>query len=280
MVVARGVQGTYLYDVNVSADKHVIQVSCTCPFFERDLDPCKHIWAALLAAEQSGFLAELEKIAAPHVRGVRLERRRETSSGAQRRPKSLLGLNWKQQLASLRTQLESAAERADAATKADRQLLYFIDAVETMPHGGLNVRVGVRDRKADRAWGKIKAKRLSAQDLPRLADAEDRRILATLLGGQDGSDRNFSSYAYGTALNEFHLTQALWETLLPLMCLTGRCALGQAVIDDEFIPLTWDDDEPWELRLRVALAEGRKYYRATGYYGAKARRWRCQNPSY
>ncbi|MGH7872587.1 MAG: SNF2-related protein [Candidatus Binatia bacterium] len=260
-----GVQGTYLYDVNVSADKHVIQVSCTCPFFERDLDPCKHIWAALLAAEQSGFLAELEKIAAPHVRGVRLERSREASSGAQRRPKSLLGLNWKQQLASLRTQLESAAERADAGTKADRELVYFIDAVETVPHGGLAVRVGVRERKADRSWGKIKVRRLSPQDLPRLTDANDRRILATLLGGQDGSDRGFSSYAYGAAANEFHLTQTLWDSLLPLMCSTGRCALAQSVVEDEFTALTWDEDEPWELRLRVVLAEGRKYYRATGY---------------
>ena len=65
-----GVQGTRLYDVDISIDKRVIDASCTCPFFERELDPCKHIWAALLAAEQSGFLAALEAIPAPHLRGV------------------------------------------------------------------------------------------------------------------------------------------------------------------------------------------------------------------
>ena len=260
-----GVQGTYLYDVQVSADKHIIKVSCTCPFFERELDPCKHIWAALLAAEQSGFLAELEKIAAPHVRGVPVERSRETSSGTQRRAKSPLSLNWKQQLATLRTQLESAAERADSGTKADRQLFYFLDAVETVPHGGITVRLGLRERKADRSWGKIKIKRLSAQDLARLSDADDRRILATLLGAQDGPDRSFSSYAYGTAGNEFHLTQALWDSVLPVVCSTGRCVLAQSVVDDELAALTWDSDDSWDLWLRIALAEGRKFYRATGH---------------
>ena len=45
------VQGGQLYDVRAMLDKHVVRASCTCPYFERELDACKHIWAALLAAE-------------------------------------------------------------------------------------------------------------------------------------------------------------------------------------------------------------------------------------
>src|SRR4029453_5798084 len=28
-------------------------VKCTCPYFERSIEPCKHIWAAILAADQA-----------------------------------------------------------------------------------------------------------------------------------------------------------------------------------------------------------------------------------
>ncbi|HSQ14620.1 MAG TPA: SWIM zinc finger family protein, partial [Candidatus Deferrimicrobium sp.] len=106
------VQGTDLYDVQVSSDKHVINVSCTCPFFEREREPCKHIWAALLAGEQSGFLAGLGKIAAPHLRGVRPESVGPKSSEPRRSARSLLAASWKQQLVSLRSQLEAADERS------------------------------------------------------------------------------------------------------------------------------------------------------------------------
>jgi hypothetical protein len=89
-----GVQGTRHYDVNVSSEKHVVNVSCTCPFYERELVPCKHIWAALLAGEKNGFLEGLNKLAAPHLRCVRPD------SPAEKRPRrsarSPLPPTWKQ----------------------------------------------------------------------------------------------------------------------------------------------------------------------------------------
>src|SRR4026209_86282 len=59
------VQGTRLYDVEVTTEKHHINASCTCPFFAQEEEPCKHVWAALLAAERIGFLSALASIAAP-----------------------------------------------------------------------------------------------------------------------------------------------------------------------------------------------------------------------
>lgn len=258
-----GVQGTYLYDVQVSAEMHLINVSCTCPFFERELDPCKHVWAALLAAEQSGFLHGLEKIAAPHLRGVRAEAAAETRGEPRRRPRSLLEASWKQQLLGLRGQLEAADARALANAKGERELLYYIDAKEALASGQLAVQIALRERKQDGSWGKVKVKRLGTQDLSQLSDAADRRILATLLGAQEGPAYGYAPYAYGETPSEFILTPALWEILLPLMCATGRCSLRQSVSGDFYLPLQWDDGDPWELWLRVAVAD-RKHYRLTG----------------
>src|SRR5262249_62004761 len=49
-------QGTMPYAVNFSTVDGFWGYSCTCPYFERDFEPCKHIWAACLAAEHKGYL--------------------------------------------------------------------------------------------------------------------------------------------------------------------------------------------------------------------------------
>ena len=59
------VQGTIQYDVTISNVDGFLDYSCTCPYFERDFEPCKHIWAACLAAEQQGFLKGAGDFASP-----------------------------------------------------------------------------------------------------------------------------------------------------------------------------------------------------------------------
>jgi uncharacterized Zn finger protein len=56
--IAATVQGSQRYKVELNAMDGFLDYSCTCPFFERDYDVCKHIWAAALAAEQRGYLKE------------------------------------------------------------------------------------------------------------------------------------------------------------------------------------------------------------------------------
>ncbi len=259
-----GVQGTRLYDVQVAIEKHVVNVSCTCPFFERDRDPCKHIWAALLAAEQSGLLAGLNAVAAPHLRGVAGQRPGKTRSPGSGAGKPSLIASWKQQLLLLRGQLIAAEEHAVVAHRAERQLHYFIDSQNMAANGELRLQVGLSERKLDGNWGKIKFKKLSRGDLVPLSDASDRRILATLLGAQDQPGYVYSSYAYGAAGGEFVLAPALWEVILPLMCGTGRCGLRQAAAGGKIETLQWDDGGAWELCLRIAPADSKRQYCLTG----------------
>ncbi len=176
--------------------------------------------------------------------------------------------SWKQQLLSLRTQLEADEERTGSRVKGERALHYFIDAEETLANSELALQVGLAERKMDGNWGKLKFKRLSRHDIGFLGDSADRRILAMLLGAPDQADHGYSSYSsYASGTNNFGIRPALWEIVLPLICATGRCTLRQSSTGKEYSALQWDDGEAWELCLRVTLADGRKSYRLSGLLG-------------
>src|SRR5438045_2413117 len=64
-VVAR-VRGTAKYRVRVRLRGSKLLASCTCPYFNPQGEPCKHLWATLLLAESRGLLQ------APPVFSVRL----------------------------------------------------------------------------------------------------------------------------------------------------------------------------------------------------------------
>ena len=46
-------RGTRLYDVSLTLDDDRLIVDCACPFFQQSIEPCKHIWAAILAADRA-----------------------------------------------------------------------------------------------------------------------------------------------------------------------------------------------------------------------------------
>src|SRR5215475_10721824 len=48
------VRGSRLYRVDLSIEDNELVVSCDCPHFERE--PCKHLWATILAVEGKGYL--------------------------------------------------------------------------------------------------------------------------------------------------------------------------------------------------------------------------------
>src|SRR4051812_43860738 len=50
------VQGGELYDVTLKRKGKSVHAWCSCPYCEDRGEPCKHIWATLLAAEARGDL--------------------------------------------------------------------------------------------------------------------------------------------------------------------------------------------------------------------------------
>ncbi len=50
------IAGTETYEIDLYREEDTVHASCTCPYFDGQREICKHIWAALLAAEKLGYL--------------------------------------------------------------------------------------------------------------------------------------------------------------------------------------------------------------------------------
>ena len=51
------VRGSESYSVRLTCSENGLGMACECPFYF-DRGPCKHIWAAILAADEQGYLSE------------------------------------------------------------------------------------------------------------------------------------------------------------------------------------------------------------------------------
>src|SRR5436190_23496594 len=51
------VQGSQTYAVGLNVSDESLSAQCECPYFVGGGVPCKHIWAALLAGEERGYLS-------------------------------------------------------------------------------------------------------------------------------------------------------------------------------------------------------------------------------
>jgi uncharacterized Zn finger protein len=121
------VQGTYQYSVGISWAKKSLGVRCSCPYYEGNLDTCKHIWATLLAAEEQGYL---EGVANRPLRiaemdpGVIADENDENSQ--QVKLKQPPTLSWKQHLESVRATMEEKAPYRSNEWPLDREILYVV----------------------------------------------------------------------------------------------------------------------------------------------------------
>jgi superfamily II DNA or RNA helicase len=257
------VQGTMKYDVKIYIIDDFLDYACSCPYFERDLDPCKHIWAACLAAEREGFLKGAEDFTSREL----FEPVPEVLPGRAKpslvnKPPATPG--WKKRLEPLLGALQADENRSRSATVADRELVYIIDVPGTLTLERLNVEVAQRDKKMNGTWGRLKIKRLSVHDGNNLRDPADRKILAILLGSRQEVFYGYSSHRDSTS-PDFVIPAPLWDVVLPLMCATGRCRLrASSASRDDDSPLEWDDGDPWELHLKVAGEDVGNNYLVTG----------------
>ena len=255
------VQGTMKYDVKIYIVDDFLDYACTCPYYERDLDPCKHIWAACLASERAGYLKGAEDLGSRELF--------EAFPGkANSKPAPVKTLapapGWKKQLQPLLAKMEADENRLRFATVPEREFLYLIDVDRTLTQERLSVEVAQRDRKINGGWGKLKTKKLGIHEINNLSDPADRRILAILFGSRREMAYGYSPYYGESAYPQFFVPEPLWDVVLPLMCATGRSRLRVSMNVDEERLVEWDDGAAWELCLRVAREESGERYLVTG----------------
>ena len=260
-VLAR-VRGSQPYSVEMAVAEGFVDYSCTCPFYKSDFGSCKHIWATALAAEQLGYLKNVLDMEAPETFAPKGPAPSKWIVSMPQ-PREPAAPSWKQQLLTIKSAIDGAAQRAAGKPATELEAIYSIDMAAVLNGSGLVIEMARRERKMNGEWGKLKNQRLYSKDLNRFNDPADRRALGILFGARQDLGYSYSSY-YDSSPSRFAVPEALWEVFLPLICGTGRCFLLNPQAADGMTALSWDDGAPWELSLAVALDSDGAHYRLSG----------------
>ena len=272
------VRGNRVYEVDLLIEDNELVVHCDCPDFERE--PCKHLWATILAAEGKGYLrgdgnlGPLEMVpdsdddddfyddddydwpgdeddeddtnqsyknVAPVFGGARHSKERLPS--------------WKEQLTALgRAARASIPGRGEEWSPA-RRIIYTVDVQATLDSQHLILDTLLQDIKQNGEWGKPRKQRIPRWQITDLPDPNDRQIFAMLAGSREQMEYSYYGYnyqdAYDTVPFRYRLTAPLPQIILPLIARTGRCYLKLESSSDELTEIKWEEGEPWRFSVRV-----------------------------
>jgi superfamily II DNA or RNA helicase len=253
------------YDVEIDIDDdRAVDLWCDCPYFE-STGPCKHLWAALLAAEAAGYLTKpAETMSDPgdyDLFGEPIEAmppelrflKREIKAPVPGRPPQPPA--WFEKL----NQMGASPSTAFTGTwPADRQILYVINVPGSVRHGALIIDLLAREPKRAGGWKKPNAPRLDHGTVARLPDPSDRHIIG-MLTSTSGFHDWMSPGMYGALSTSYRVLHPLSATLMPLIAGSGRAMLELDIIAQELLPLTWDGGGAWQLHLSLRRRETGKY---------------------
>jgi superfamily II DNA or RNA helicase len=242
----------------------VVRALCSCPHAEGG-EPCKHLWALLVVAEDAGFLDGPVPVDGP----VRLKL---GSSSAQQSPAPTAAPNAAAQRIALgllnSLQMTVAAEREKVAPTyryANAILTCAIDLPTTVQEGHLVICIAARTRKKDGTLTHPKRVTITDDDA-RLAPEEERTWLAPLMGARSitGNDLWRSPYQPPTRASRFTLSPALVADWLPRVAQQQRLQIFVDSTLRDIRPLAWDAGPPWQAQV-TCLPRGDDGYVLSGH---------------
>jgi superfamily II DNA or RNA helicase len=273
------VRGSRTYRVDLEIDGNELTVHCDCPAFERE--PCKHLWATILAVEGKGYLrgdganGPLEMVPDfdddSHDYGAgafndddddydQPSRIVVDVFGDRRRSKEKHP-SWKDQLAALGRAARAPVAGVGEEWPPTRRIIYVVDVQATLESQHLILDTLFQDLKQNGEWGKPRKQRIPRWQIAGLPDASDSQIFAMLAGSREQSDYSYYGYdyqdAYDTAPFRHRLTAPLPQIILPLIARTGRCYLKPQGDSDELDEVRWAEGEPWRFSVQVRRDDGR-----------------------
>ena len=224
--------GSDVYEVQLDWDPDgMLSANCTCPYYGEGQRPCKHLWAALRAAENGA-----------HSRSSRRP--------AQARPES--PGHWSLRLPRL---LRPAANQS--AAPPGHEVSYVVEALDPRPAQSISLELLQRELKRNGQWGAYRPLRLPANGHDPLPPGLDPRVAALLVGSRPGEDWGYA--VFGSS--RYRLDGQLARLGLPVLCATGQCRLRRSP-EGELEPLSWED-APWQLWLEVAPDDDEYVVRAS-----------------
>lgn len=270
------VRGSFDYEVELEwKSGGELAIYCSCAYFETN-GPCKHLWAAVLAAQAKGYLSAVGPVRSlieetfqtfadefdqdgdapllfqmPTAPRPAVVRKPEASRPA--KPPA-----WKVQIEGISASRTKPDTRV--AWPEKRQILYTLDLAASQASSQPVLSVCTRDRKKDGSYGRVSAAKLQRDQIPLLPLEEDREILAALAGSSEYFAFNGYSGGYPGPIGASRaIAYPLAATLLPAIARTGRCFTRPSFASEDLTPVAPDGNGPWrfELELREGRAEKR-----------------------
>ncbi len=242
-LIEADVQGSRLYSVELHLEEDQLTADCSCPWFERHRDECKHIWAAIRAASARQLLPERELslsigsgfVFAPEPITPSSYARTET------RPR------WQRFLEALRT--EPAPATRAAPQQAPEEIVY---AIFGFPRAHpLTIQPLGRARRKNGEWGRWKSISVPLEQLHALSEF-DRDSLALL------NQRSWG-HTLEAMISVPPATAPWW---IERLARAGKLVVMDDAGDPR--PFVWDDGPPWTLRIAVVNDPAAAQYRIVG----------------
>jgi superfamily II DNA or RNA helicase len=237
------VLGSEEYDVTLVREGQDLEAFCSCPYVDRG-EPCKHIWATILAAEEANGLI------GPRGEGpVRLVVGWDAPPSAPPPPPA-----WRRTLDALTVRpVLTPSPRG----LAGREVLYLLDVAATLRGHKLSLQIMTGRRLPDGAWDKLSPLKLRSEEIAGLPDPGDRQGLALVSALGSETLRWATSYYSSQVPSRCEIPPAAASVLLPVLCATGRFRVHAEPAPAGGTPLEWDGGALWEiwLEVREALVE-------------------------
>jgi superfamily II DNA or RNA helicase len=257
------VRGTRDYRVDLVRDRQRFTGACECPYYADRAEICKHIWAALLEAEERGLLAGdgpagddavLEPEYRPSAAEIR-EQAEVSYSGAGARAAVAKPPAWQRFLRELQQDVAAAEGAVPLPRFSNGEIVYAIDVRETLAGRGTVVGVFFRQRRKNGAWTKPKPVGITPAEAEHMIDRDDREILSLLIGASNAWYQSAPYEAGYPRLSRYVLNGPLEDRVLPLLARTGRAHLDSVGEAPGLLPISWDVGPPWKFELEIAKEE-------------------------
>ncbi len=242
------VSGSEIYEVQIEWGDGELSLYCSCPYFDTD-GPCKHLWAAVLAAQDRGYLSKIgAKI------GARTGVVRHVPEANSSRPTRWLAPvaripDWRSRVANVG---KNKLPGVQNAWPPNRQVVYIVELPGSIATGHPVLSVWTRDRKVNGAYARLAPLRLQKNEIESLPLAEDREILSAISGGtQYYGYGGYMDSQYGPIPAASLLRHPLSMTVIPMVARTGRSYLRKSGAPEDLEPLAWDDGGSWQFELEM-----------------------------
>ncbi len=226
--VSASVSGSDDYLITLRYEDRALWAYCTCPYFDENVDICKHIWATLVecASKKVDFPGPVDDLLVDDEVDDFDEPARPP-----RRVSYVPTSRWRTQIAATLHPLDGENGRVPA------EIIWVLDPPTST--AGVSVEISARAQKKNGELGKPQTLRLPHSAIASLPDPIDREVLSML-----------SRYTYGAIDPRQSIPWPAADYLLPKLIESGRLWIRTGK-GEYATNVVFDAGEPWRLAVRA-----------------------------